>query len=178
MFDFSNTPEVIQNISWQLRNYIQLGILYWYTDYIGSLKTLTLTRDFQKTLNNSRVKFIKFNKKLLILSERQERKIKNALIWMKSNNHLTSIYPTIYEWEELKNELEKLDPSKAPNDNDFIIIEPINADREFRDQQVIEILVDSSYLQMKFRTELWKNVRSLRISLIQTNLLYSLEIHI
>ena len=53
---------------------------------------------------------------------------------------MTSTYPTIYEWEELKNELEKLDPSKVPNDNDYIVIEPINVDREFRDQQVIEVL--------------------------------------
>ena len=67
-------------------------------------------------------------------------KIKNALIWMKSNNHLTSIYPTIYEWEELKNEIEKLDPDNAPNNEDYIVIEPVNADRKFRDQQVIEVL--------------------------------------
>ena len=74
------------------------------------------------------------------LSVRQEMKIKNALIWMKSNNHLASIYPTIYECEELNTKLEKLDPNKAPSDDDYIVIEPINVDREFRDQQVIEVL--------------------------------------
>ena len=34
----------------------------------------------------------------------------NAIVWMKSNNHLTLIYPTIYECEEIKGEIDKIDP--------------------------------------------------------------------
>ena len=139
-FDFSSTPEVIQLISPQLRDYIQLGILYSYTDYIGGLKTLTLTRDFQKNLNNLRVKFLKFNKKVLPLRFKQEKKITNAIAWLKSNNHLTLSYPTIYECEEIKGALCKIDPKLQPCDDDYILIQPINADKEFRDQQIIEVL--------------------------------------
>ena len=139
-FDFSSTPEEIQLISPQFRDYIQLGILYSYTDYIGGLKTLTLTRDFQKNLNNLRVKFLKFNRKVLPLNFRQERKITNAIAWLKSNNHLSLSYPTIYECEEIKGALNKIDPKLQPSDDDYILIQPINADKEFRDQQIIEVL--------------------------------------
>ena len=127
-------------ISPQLRDYIQLGILYSYTDYIGGLKTLTLTRDFHKNLNNSRVKFLKFNKKVLPICFKQEKKITNAIAWLKSNNNLTLSYPTIYECEEIKEALDKIDPRVQPSDDDYILIQPINADKEFRDQRIIEVL--------------------------------------
>ena len=63
----------------------------------------------------------------------------NAIVWMKSNNHLTLTYPTIYECEEIKGELDKIDPKKLPSDEDYIIIQPINTDKEFRNQQIIEV---------------------------------------
>ena len=59
---------------------------------------------------------------------------------MKANNHLTSLYFTIYECEELKRDLERIDPNKTHQENDYILIEPINVDRQFRDQQIIEVL--------------------------------------
>ena len=59
---------------------------------------------------------------------------------MKSNNHLTLSYPTIYECEEIKGALDKIDPKVQPSDDDYILIQPINADKEFRDQQIIEVL--------------------------------------
>ena len=38
-FDFSNTPDEIKIIPQQLRDYIQFGILYCFTEFIGGLKT-------------------------------------------------------------------------------------------------------------------------------------------
>ena len=101
-YDFSATPEWIERVSWNIRDYIQFGIIYSHTTYWGTLKTLTMFGDSRQRLNNGQFDFIKIHKKLEVITYNQSVLIENAIRWLRRNNHLSEVFTTIYESEEIK----------------------------------------------------------------------------
>ena len=140
-FDFSGIPNAIGQVSTALMNYIQYGILYTYTQVYGRLRTFTLWRDTKQILHNGQLDFIKGKKKLVpIDSIYSIDKIEEAVNWLKRNNHLSAIFPTIYESEEIRREMEVSNINLEDNDDNYITIYPAEMDREFQENQIIEKL--------------------------------------
>ena len=137
-FDFSSEPNCIYRISFKYRDYIQYGILYSYTSTQGSLMTATLFRDMRQSLHNGQISFIKFKKKLSTLTTFAIEDIEKVIKWLRIHNHLSKVHQTIYEWEEIRKELEVSDSMNQINEDNYIIINPDVIDREFQENEVIE----------------------------------------
>ena len=166
-YDFSVTPEWIERVSWNIRDYIQFGIIYSHSTYWRTLKTLTMFGDSRQRLNNGQFDFITIHKKLEVITYNHSVLIENAIKWLRRNNHLSEVFTTIYELEEIKKAAIVIEGDNLLQPNDYILIDPNNIDREYQEYQIIEKL-GRRFIFSKDMPDNIKDQRDARSSIYRT----------
>ena len=140
-FDFRKVPEAIQNVPNTYLDYIQMGLVYSKPTFQNSLWMMMITGNTSFRLSNGSLgNMKKIGLKKLKKNSQSERKVLDAIEWLKENNHLCRTYLTNYESNAFVNSIDEINSSENIQlTDDYYIVDEIDVDRKLQTYRVFEI---------------------------------------
>ena len=140
--DFKCVPEVIKNVPYVYLDYIQMGIVYSKPTFQNSLWMMMITGNTSFRLSNGSLgNMKKLGLRKLKKNSSSERKVLEAVEWLKENNHLCRTYLTNYESNVFVDSIDEINTRQNIQlTDDYYIVDEIDVDRKLQTYRVFEIL--------------------------------------
>ena len=119
-----------------------MGRVYLKPTFYNSLKMMMITGDTSFRLSNGSIGSMKkLGLKKIKSNSKSEKKVIDAIDWLKNNNHLTRSYITNFESNILLDKIEEINLNNEESLNDdYYIVDEIDVDRKIHNYQIIEKL--------------------------------------